>query len=89
MAQTVQQMVQSARQAVREMPPAEVKERLDRGEIAAVVDVREPAEFTEAHVAGAVLVPRGVLELQAYPSTAASAARPISACRSWRGGTRG
>jgi len=72
MAQTLQQMVQSARQAVSEIPPAEAKERLDRGGIAAVVDMREPAEFAEAHVAGAVLVPRGVLELQADPSTPAA-----------------
>ena len=72
MAQTLQQMVQSARQAVNEMAPVEAKERLDRGEIAAVVDVREPAEFAEAHVAGALLVPRGVLELQADPSTPAA-----------------
>ena len=31
--------------------------------------MREPAEFAEAHVTGAVLVPRGVLELQADPGT--------------------
>ena len=69
MAATLQEMVRAAGQVVAQLPPAEVKERLDRGEIAAVVDVREPAEFAEAHVVGALLVPRGVLELQADPST--------------------
>jgi rhodanese-related sulfurtransferase len=40
-----------------EIPPQEVKRRLDSGEKLFLIDVREPSEFAQARVAAAELVP--------------------------------
>lgn len=42
-----------------EITPAEVKQRLDRGERLFLIDVRELAEFAQARIAGAELAPLG------------------------------
>jgi rhodanese-related sulfurtransferase len=42
-----------------EITPREVKERLDRGEKFAFVDVREPWEHQTAHIEGSQLIPLG------------------------------
>ncbi|HET8923336.1 MAG TPA: rhodanese-like domain-containing protein [Candidatus Acidoferrum sp.] len=44
-----------------EIKPAEVKERLDRGEKLILVDVREPWEYDLCRIEGAKLVPLGSL----------------------------
>lgn len=40
-----------------EISPAEVKERLEKGEEFLLVDVREPWERETAHIAGSMLIP--------------------------------
>jgi rhodanese-related sulfurtransferase len=40
-----------------EIDPSEVKRRLDAGEKIRMVDVREPFEHQQAHIAGAELIP--------------------------------
>ncbi len=67
MAIGVKQMIEEARRGVTAVSPAEVKERVDRGEVDLVIDVRERDEYGKGHVADAINVPRGVLELQADP----------------------
>jgi rhodanese-related sulfurtransferase len=62
-------MVAAARAAVREISPAAVKDGVDSGEIDLVVDVREPREWQEGHVPGALNIPRGLLELKADPES--------------------
>jgi rhodanese-related sulfurtransferase len=42
-----------------EISPSEVKQKLDHGESVILIDVREPAEFEQARIAGAELVPMG------------------------------
>jgi len=42
-----------------EITPAEIKERLDRGENLLLVDVREPWEYELCHIDGAKLIPMG------------------------------
>jgi rhodanese-related sulfurtransferase len=42
-----------------EITPAEVKQRMDRGEKVLLVDVREPWEFDICRIAGAKLIPMG------------------------------
>lgn len=56
-------MVEAARERVPEVAPAASWERLQSGEVA-MVDVREPDEVAAGHVPGAVLIPRGVLEMR-------------------------
>lgn len=47
---------------VREIMPWDLRDRLAAGRDVIVVDVREPAEYDAAHIAGSINVPRGVLE---------------------------
>jgi rhodanese-related sulfurtransferase len=42
-----------------EITPAEIKERVDRGENVFLVDVREPWEYELCHIGGAKLMPMG------------------------------
>jgi rhodanese-related sulfurtransferase len=62
-------MIATARSRVREIPPAAVKDGVDGGKIDLVVDVREPREWQQGHVPGALNVPRGLLELKADPES--------------------
>jgi rhodanese-related sulfurtransferase/adenylate kinase family enzyme len=56
-------LVQEARAEATELAPEDARPEIDAG--ALVVDVREPGEFAAGHIAGAVNVPRGMLELKA------------------------
>jgi rhodanese-related sulfurtransferase len=40
-----------------EVTPQEVRQRLDAGEKIALIDVREPNEFQQAHIEGSELIP--------------------------------
>jgi rhodanese-related sulfurtransferase len=44
-----------------EITPAEVKQRLDRGEKLVLIDVREPWEFSVCRIEGAKLIPMGTV----------------------------
>ena len=46
---------------MREIDIDGLKRELDRDEETALIDVREPVEYVEAHVPGAVLIPMGQL----------------------------
>ena len=63
----INELVAAARSRIREVEPGDCL----AGE-ALVVDVREPAEFAQGHLPGAVNLPRGVLEFQirAHPAIA-------------------
>jgi rhodanese-related sulfurtransferase len=61
----LKEMVAEAKERVREISPQDVKHALDEGEDVLLLDVREPHEYAEGHLPGAVNVPRGVLELKA------------------------
>lgn len=59
---TVLNLVAQARAVIEEIDPARL--RALQAEGVPVIDVREPSEFAEGHVPGAVNIPRGVLEFQ-------------------------
>src|SRR6266508_6085436 len=65
MAMGLKEMVADARGRVEEISPEDVRGALDGGEELLVLDVREPHEFAQGHLPGAVNVPRGLLELKA------------------------
>jgi rhodanese-related sulfurtransferase len=65
----LKEMVVEAKGRVAELSPEDVKRALDRGEDVLLVDVREPHEFAEGHLPGALNVPRGMLELNAAPDS--------------------
>ena len=56
------QLVQDAKQRIRECTVAEVKARLDREEPFHFIDVREDHEFAKDHARGATHLGRGILE---------------------------
>lgn len=69
--QTTADLVAAARGQVENLSPAAVAVELDAGD-AVLLDVREPAERDDQGViAGAVHVPRGMLEFRADPSSPA------------------
>jgi len=58
-------LVAEARRTATELAPGEASSSIENGAVALVLDVREPSEFAERHIAGAMNVPRGMLELRA------------------------
>lgn len=59
---TVQDLVAAAKGRIREIDHAEFDALRAQG--APLVDVREPGEFAEGRIPGAVNIPRGVLEFE-------------------------
>lgn len=66
---TASQMLAQARKTVPEITAGQVKEQLDQGQVDVLLDVREPSEWDQGHIPGAVLTPRGMLEWYADPSS--------------------
>lgn len=59
---SVGQMVAATKKQVKTVSLAEFKAMLDRNDAGIIVDVREPDEFAEGHIVGAVNEPRGLIE---------------------------
>jgi rhodanese-related sulfurtransferase len=55
-------LLAAAQRRVREWMPWDLATSLGGAEPPTVLDVREPAEFEQAHIPGSINVPRGVLE---------------------------
>jgi rhodanese-related sulfurtransferase len=60
--------VNAARGCIDEVAPQELQRMMAEREELMLVDVREPSEFEQGHIEGALLVPRGILEAAADPS---------------------
>jgi rhodanese-related sulfurtransferase len=69
MSLTLAQMVATARSQMSEVSPAQAAQAHNDGELDLIVDIREPSEYDESHVADAVNIPRGLLELRADPAS--------------------
>jgi len=63
---SVAQMLEAANLVVPRVSPAEAAAMIARGNTV-VVDVREPGELAAGKVAGAINIPRGMLEFRADP----------------------
>lgn len=59
---TVQDLVAAAKGRIREIDHTELESLLAKG--VPLIDVREPGEFAEGRIPGAVNIPRGVLEFE-------------------------
>ena len=62
MSYSVRDLVAAAKSLIREIGPAELLELQRVG--CPIVDVREPEEFADGHLPGAVNIPRGLLEFE-------------------------
>jgi rhodanese-related sulfurtransferase len=67
MPKTALEMVKEASAQIGHVSPADAQAEMAAG-TAVVLDVREPVEW-ESHIAGAVQVPRGLLEFAADPTS--------------------
>lgn len=63
MALTSSQLVRQVKRQITEIHPVQAKEGLRSGAVQHIVDVRERDEVMDGYVPGAVLIPRGFLEL--------------------------
>jgi len=61
---TLKEMLAEARQIIPEQPPAELKKRLDAGELVVVIDVRDPDEYRDGSIEAANNISRGFLEFR-------------------------
>jgi len=59
---TVQDLVAAAKGRIREIDHAELEALLAKG--VPLIDVREPGEFAEGRIPGAVNIPRGMVEFE-------------------------
>ncbi|HEX5793817.1 MAG TPA: rhodanese-like domain-containing protein, partial [Rheinheimera sp.] len=57
---TSQQLVTEAKAAIKEVSINELSSALNTDAETVLIDVREPAEFSQQHIIGAVNYPRGV-----------------------------
>ena len=67
------QLVNDSKKRVRETTVDEVKQRRDRGDKFALVDVREESEFARGHLPGAIHLGKGIIERdveEKFPDTA-------------------
>jgi rhodanese-related sulfurtransferase len=75
---TAQQLVAEAKAVIKEVNINALAATLKQHADAVLIDVREPAEYTQQHISGAVNYPRGVLEMNIHnhPKVAASGCEP-------------
>lgn len=59
---TALDMVAAAKQHIQEIPLEQAEAAIAQAQV--LIDVREPDEFRQGHLAGAVNMPRGLLEFQ-------------------------
>jgi 3-mercaptopyruvate sulfurtransferase SseA len=60
---TKKELVEQARSKITEITAADAKAQLDKGG-AVFLDCREPNEYKQGHVPGALNIPRGLLEFK-------------------------
>ena len=71
-------LLAAARLRVQEWMPWDLAASLAGADAPMVLDVREPAEFAQAHIPGSINVPRGVLRPPATGTT-------MTRCLQWLG----
>ena len=76
MARTVQDLVAEARGRIEEIAPDQLAAQDD----CVLIDVREPSEYAQGHLPGAINLPRGVLEFQihAHPAMACTTSEALA-----------
>lgn len=78
---TAQQLVAAAKAQIEEVTTTDLAHYLANHTLPLLIDVREPAEFAQGHISGAINYPRGVLEMQLHhhPAVAAKGCSPEAA----------
>ena len=64
---SVTELVARTKAQIKTIDMATFKAGLDKSDLGLVVDVREPGEYAGGHIAGAINIPRGQIELRIWP----------------------
>jgi len=62
----VSQLVATTKTQIKTIDMTRFKSALDNSNLGLIVDVREPGEYAEGYIPGAINVPRGVIELRIW-----------------------
>jgi rhodanese-related sulfurtransferase len=65
--QSVSDLIASAKAGIRSIDMQAFKAGFDEKKLGLIVDVREPGEYAQGHVPGAINIPRGLIELKIWP----------------------
>jgi rhodanese-related sulfurtransferase len=65
--QSVAELIAKAKAQVRTVDMQAFKAGLDGKSLGLIVDVREPGEYAQGHIPGAINIPRGVIEMKIWP----------------------
>lgn len=78
---TAHDLVAEAKSCTKEIPLEDAEQAIRQADV--LIDVRETDEFAAGHLAGAILMPRGLLEfkLSASPTLAARELRVVLYCK--------
>lgn len=82
---TFQQLADKAKENIRELTPAQVAQKIERGDNFVLIDVRENDEFRAGHLPDARGIGRGVLEYHIADEVPDTSAPIVLYCR---GGNR-
>jgi sulfur-carrier protein adenylyltransferase/sulfurtransferase len=85
MSKTFKDLMDEAKRTVPEWSTDQVKEQLGNGKEYVLLDVREKDEYREGHLAGAISLPRGFLEIRVEQTVPDKSTPVIAYCA---GGTR-
>lgn len=64
---SVSELVANAKAQIKTIDMATFKAALDKNDLGLIVDVREPEEYADGHIPGAINIPRGQIELRIWP----------------------
>jgi rhodanese-related sulfurtransferase len=64
---SVSELVARTKAQIKTIDMATFKSALDKGDLGLIVDVREPGEYANGHIPGAINIPRGQIELRIWP----------------------
>jgi rhodanese-related sulfurtransferase len=62
----VADLVAKTKAQVRTIDMSTFKSALDKGSLGLIIDVREPGEYADGHIAGAINIPRGLIEFKIW-----------------------
>jgi rhodanese-related sulfurtransferase len=64
----VSELVARTKAQIKTIDMATFKSAFDKSELGLIVDVREPGEYADGHIPGAINIPRGQIEFRIWPN---------------------
>jgi rhodanese-related sulfurtransferase len=64
---SVSELVANTKAQIKTIDMATFKAALDKSDLGLIVDVREPGEYADGHIPGAINIPRGQIEFRIWP----------------------